>query len=100
MSSEDRANRQMPRLRSFYLLSVLLMLAAVIFPAGLCAQSSTSTYGSSTSNPSTSGSTSSPAIGPTQVQTSAQNPVFGSVPDAKPTPGVLPLTFSEAIDRA
>jgi len=23
----------------------------------------------------------------------AQNPVFGSVPDAKPTPGVLPLTF-------
>jgi outer membrane protein TolC len=100
MSSEDRANRQMPRLRSFYLLSVLLMLAAMIFPAGLCAQSSTSTYGSSTSNPSTSGSTSSPAIGPTQVQTSAQNPVFGSVPDAKPTPGVLPLTFSEAIDRA
>ncbi len=35
-----------------------------------------------------------------QVQTSAQNPVFGSVPDAKPTPGVLPLTFSEAIERA
>ncbi len=35
-----------------------------------------------------------------QVQTSAQNPVFGSVPDAKPTPGVLPLTFSDAIERA
>src|SRR5208283_1524585 len=35
-----------------------------------------------------------------QVQTSAQNPVFGSVPEAKPTPGVLPLTFSEAIERA
>jgi len=34
------------------------------------------------------------------VQTSAQNPVFGSVPEAKPTPGVLPLTFSEAIERA
>jgi len=35
-----------------------------------------------------------------QVQTSAQNPVFGSVPDAKVTPGVLPLTFSDAIERA
>ncbi len=37
---------------------------------------------------------------PNQVPTSAQNPVYGSVPDAKPTPGVLSLTFSEAIDRA
>ena len=35
-----------------------------------------------------------------QVPTSAQNPVFGSVPEAKPTPGVLPLTFSDAIERA
>ena len=35
-----------------------------------------------------------------QVPTSAQNPVYGSVPDAKPTPGVLSLTFREAIDRA
>jgi outer membrane protein TolC len=35
-----------------------------------------------------------------QVQTSAQNPVFGSVPEAKPTPGVLALTFRDAIDRA
>ena len=34
------------------------------------------------------------------IQTSAQNPVFGSVPDAKPTPGVLQLTFSDAIERA
>jgi outer membrane protein TolC len=34
------------------------------------------------------------------VQTSAQNSVFGSVPDAKVTPGVLPLTFSDAIERA
>lgn len=38
--------------------------------------------------------------GPVQIQTSAQNPVFGSVPEAKPTPGVLPLTFSDAIERA
>jgi outer membrane protein TolC len=35
-----------------------------------------------------------------QVQTSAQNPVFGSVPESKPTPGVLALTFRDAIDRA
>jgi len=35
-----------------------------------------------------------------QVPTSAQNPVFGSVPDAKPIPGVLQLTFSDAIERA
>jgi len=34
------------------------------------------------------------------VPTSAQNPVFGSVPEAKPTPGVLQLTFSDAIERA
>ena len=33
-------------------------------------------------------------------QTSAQNPVFGSVPDDKPTPGVLQLTFRDAIERA
>ena len=37
---------------------------------------------------------------PRRFQTSAQNPVFGSVPEAKPTPGVLPLTFSDAIERA
>src|SRR5208282_1259082 len=41
-----------------------------------------------------------PQFVPSQVQTSAQNPVFGSVPEAKPTPGVLPLTFGDAIDRA
>jgi outer membrane protein TolC len=34
------------------------------------------------------------------VSTSAQNPVLGSVADAKPTPGVLRLTFSDAIERA
>ena len=42
---------------------------------------------------------SSPA-GVSQQQTSSQNPVFGSVPEAKPTPGVLPLSFSGAIERA
>ncbi len=34
------------------------------------------------------------------VSTSAQNPLFGSVPEAKPVPGVLRLTFSDAIERA
>ncbi|MFI5059782.1 MAG: hypothetical protein ACHQLQ_16575, partial [Candidatus Acidiferrales bacterium] len=63
-------------------------MSIVILPAALCAQSSTST------------STTSAAGGAMQVQSSAQNPVFGSVPEAKPTPGVLPLTFSDAIERA
>ncbi len=58
----------------------------VILPAALCAQSSTSA------------ATSAGVAMP--VPTSAQNPVFGSVPEAKPTPGVLPLTFSDAIERA
>src|SRR5208283_1653316 len=41
------------------------------------------------------------AASPTSpFQSSAQNPVLGSVPDSKPTPGVLPLTFRDAIDRA
>ena len=47
------------------------------------------------------GQDSSPSAGvPNQVQTSAQNPVFGSVPEAKITPGVVSLTFSDAIERA
>ncbi len=41
--------------------------------------------------------TASPASAP---ETSTQNPVFGSVAEAKPTPGVLALTFREAITRA
>src|SRR5208282_5041770 len=55
-------------------------------PPALGAQSSTSAAGS--------------APGAMQVSTSAQNPVFGSVPEAKATPGVLSLTFGEAIERA
>ena len=38
--------------------------------------------------------------GTTQPPSSSQNPVFGSVADTKPTPGVLHLTFREAIERA
>ncbi len=64
---------------------ILLCLACTgISPALLCGQSS---YSSSTS----------PTM---QVSTSAQNPVLGSAPEAKPTPGVLRLTFSGAIERA
>ncbi len=65
----------------------------VILPVALCGQSSSSGGAA--------GSTAGAMQLPTsQVQTSAQNPVFGSVPDAKPTLGVLRLTFSDAIERA
>lgn len=61
-------------------------IVILILPAALCAQSSPS-----------SASSAGAAI---QVATSAQNPLFGSVPEAKPTPGVLRLAFSDAIERA
>jgi outer membrane protein TolC len=38
--------------------------------------------------------------GTTQPPSSSQNPVFGSVAEDKPTPGILPLTFREAIEQA
>ena len=37
---------------------------------------------------------------PNQVPTSAQNAIYGSVPEEKPAAGVLSLTFREAIERA
>jgi outer membrane protein TolC len=72
---------------------VLPMLSIVILPVALCGQGSSS------------GATASAAGGvlqvqSSQVQTSVQNPVFGSVPETKATPGVLRLTFSDAIERA
>lgn len=78
---------------SFLQLRILLriiLISTVLLPAALRAQSSTPA----------SGATANSAAGPMQVQTSAQNPVFGSVPDAKPTAGILPLSFSDAIERA
>jgi outer membrane protein TolC len=78
MASADRSTR-------------LLIVLAAVFSMALC----TPLFAQGT----LSGSTVS-AGGPTQVPTSAQNPVFGSVPEAKATPGVLPLTFSDAIERA
>jgi outer membrane protein TolC len=38
--------------------------------------------------------------GAAQSPSASQNPVFGSVAETKPTPGILPLTFREAIERA
>lgn len=73
------------------LFRIVLRIASVaVFPAALCAQSS----------PPASGAAARSGGGAMQVSTSAQNPVFGSVADAKPTPGVLRLTFRDAIERA
>jgi outer membrane protein TolC len=49
---------------------------------------------------STSTGSSTSVLTTSQVPTSAQNPVYGSVPEAKPTPGVLQLTFADAFERA
>ncbi len=77
--------------RSAVFRMVLSAAAIVILPAALCAQSSTA--------PASSAGGAAP-VQTSQVPTSSQNPVFGSVPDQKPTPGVLRLTFSDAIERA
>jgi outer membrane protein TolC len=100
MASADCTTSPSQRFRAFILQIVLLIVPIAVLPATLCAQSSTSTSGTSSSGTSTSGSSTSSAGIPNQVQTSAQNPVFGSVPEDKPTPGVLSLTFSDAIERA
>jgi outer membrane protein TolC len=78
------------------------LLPSIIFPAALYGQSPTSSSSSSNSNSSSAAAATrvpAPQV-PGQIQTSAQNPVFGSVPDAKPTPGVLQLTFKDAIEKA
>jgi outer membrane protein TolC len=92
MGCADGIARQSTFFRLSILRMALLTLFAVILPMAVCAQSSTSGTG-------TTPVTSSAGV-PNQVQTSAQNPVLGSVPDANPTPGVLQLTFSDAIERA
>src|SRR5271166_5390650 len=93
MASAERSNRKLRCFRAFFLRTVCPVVSMVILPAALCAQSSTSTSTTSATGGALQVQTS-------LVQTSAQNPVFGSVPEAKPTPGVLPLTFGDAIDRA
>src|SRR5580692_586488 len=75
----------------------IIVWSIIVLPAALFAQDSNSDSSSSSS----SGSFRVPPVQfPGQVQTSAQNPVFGSVPDDKVTPGILSLTFSDAIERA
>ena len=66
--------------------TVLPAVLILILPVALCAQSSTSSAPS--------------AGGAMPVSTSAQNPLLGSVPEAKAAPGILRLTFSDAIERA
>jgi outer membrane protein TolC len=73
---------------------ILSITSVVLLGAALCAQTSGGVAQGSVSQVQTF------QVQTAQVQTSAQNPVFGSVPESKPTPGVLPLTFSEAIERA
>jgi outer membrane protein TolC len=83
---------------------LLLVFSVLILPGALWSQvtnASPSSNSNSDSNSSSMGFAQVPAFQvPGQVQTSAQNPVFGSVPDAKPVPGVLQLTFKDAIERA
>jgi outer membrane protein TolC len=77
----------MKRSTVFRIVPIVLGIASIgIFPAALCAQSSTSTA--------------SAAGGAMQVSISGQNSVLGSVPEARPTPGILRLSFRDAIDRA
>src|ERR1700678_173145 len=78
--------------------AVLPVASVLLLPAVLCAQSSSSS--SASTGASTGGTIQIQSPATSQVQTSAQNPVFGSVPEAKVTPGVLQLTFKDAIDRA
>jgi outer membrane protein TolC len=90
-------------------LQIILSVGCLtIFAVALYGQAPSSSPSTPSSNSSSdSGGSSTPAAPvqvpqfvPSQVPTSAQNPVFGSVPEEKSTPGVLQLTFSDAIERA
>ncbi len=102
MASTDRLPRQWQQFRAFLLrvalgiLSIAVLKSAIGVP--LFAQGSTSDSTSSSTGGGMQVQT--PLFPSSQVQTSAQNPVFGSVPEAQPTPGVLELTFGDAIERA
>ena len=104
MSSADCPTRPLRRFRASSLLNALAIVSIVIsiftciFPAANYAQNSNST--SNSSSPGAPAPVPTPQVSTSQVQITAQNPVFGSVPEAKPTPGVLSLTFSDAMERA
>jgi outer membrane protein TolC len=91
--SAGRHTRACQRLLALFLWIFFSALLVVILQAALFGQ-----YSASGSSGSSATQTQSSPI-PNSVQTSAQNPVFGSVPE-RPTPGVLSLTFSDAIKRA
>jgi len=67
--------------------TLLSILPLLLLPSPTCAQSAAASTPVTTAAPS-------------QVPTSAQNPIYGSVPEAKPTTGALSLTFRDAIGRA
>src|SRR5208282_831237 len=69
-------------MRSLIFRVAVPIVTMILFPAALGAQSASSISGQTS-----------------VIQTSAQNPVFGSVPEASPTPAVLQLTFKDAIER-
>ena len=71
----------MSALEYFFRRIISVLLMACLLPAALEAQ------------------TSSAGI-PGATPTSSSNPVYGSVAESKATPGVIPLTFSDAIQRA
>src|SRR5260370_27658080 len=96
MASADRPTRQLQSSYALFLLIALLIFSTLVFVAALCAQSSNS---DSNSN-STPGPVVSSAGGAPHVPTSAQNPVFGRVPEAKPTPPLLPPTFRSSLRPA
>src|SRR5580700_2924681 len=109
MPSANRPVHRPMRLCASSLQMILLLVGCLAaFAAILYGQSPTSVPSAPTSDSSSDSGGSSmptppvqaPQFVPSQVQTSAQNPVFGSVPEDKPTPGVLQLTFSDAIERA
>lgn len=107
MSFATLPNRRPLSVCTFFLRIAVVIGCLAIVAAALYGQAPTPTPGSSPSSNSDSGSSSmptpptqAPQFVSSQVQTSAQNPVFGSVPEEKPTPGVLQLTFSDAIERA
>ena len=97
------SHRSTVRSRRLRVSSAVLVLGAVFIVSNLVSTALFAQNSSSSNSGSGSGSTqsgSSQAGIPSLGQSSAQNPVFGSVPEAKPTPGVLSLTFSDAIERA
>jgi outer membrane protein TolC len=88
MFSTDNPAPTSPSVGPYFLRLGLIGLLVVV-PTTLCAQTTNSTAGAIRVQPAS-------PLG----QSSAQNPVFGSVPEAKPTPGVLSLTLTGAIERA